>query len=57
MNMKGITEIRVDFSLRREVFHIVIGSIVGVLLRDRFNPLDRLIPFILGILISRITKS
>jgi hypothetical protein len=29
MDMKGITEIRVDFSLRREVFYIVIGSIVG----------------------------
>ena len=31
MNMKGITEIRVDFSLRREVFYIVIGSIVGAI--------------------------
>ena len=29
--MKGITEIRVDFSLRREVFYIVIGSIVGAI--------------------------
>lgn len=26
MNMKEITEIRVDFSLRREVFYIVIDS-------------------------------
>jgi NADH dehydrogenase len=31
MNMKGITEIRVDFSLRREVFYIVIGSIIGAI--------------------------
>ena len=29
--MKGITEIRVDFSLRREVFYIVIGSLVGAI--------------------------
>ena len=29
--MKGITEIRVDFSLKREVFYIVIGSIVGAI--------------------------
>ena len=29
--MKGINEIRVDFSLRREVFYIVIGSIVGAI--------------------------
>ena len=31
MYMKGITEIRVDFSLRREVFYIVIGSLVGAI--------------------------
>ena len=31
MYVKGITEIRVDFSLKREVFYIVIGSIVGVI--------------------------
>ena len=29
--MKSITEIRVDFSLKREVFFIVIGSIVGAI--------------------------
>lgn len=30
--MKGISEIRVDFSLKREVFYIVIGSVVGAIL-------------------------
>jgi hypothetical protein len=29
--MKGISEIRVDFSLKREVFYIVIGSVVGAI--------------------------
>jgi hypothetical protein len=29
--MKRINEIRVDFSLKREVFFVIIGSIVGAI--------------------------
>jgi hypothetical protein len=31
ISMKGISEIRLDFSLKSEVFYIVIGSVVGAI--------------------------